>query len=207
MPQWYMLGQARVHSVSTSTVSSHPICHMQQLLMMETETFSKMLATNAIFMCQSTRKILPCIAKTICKQLLAGCWVSGCVRPLRNMDDDACRDSHAACMPELLHSLFLQGVSPWLEATGERVSIAHFHLGWYDGPRTEYYTRLWKTEWLHVKVRKIREMRSKSLWRWYISTHIVFLDIIPCLVFIWNTILFIFQNTMFRRLDSISIFR
>jgi hypothetical protein len=38
-------------------------------------------------------------------------------------------------------------------------------------------------------------------------TNIMFLDIIHRLVFIWNVVLFLFQNTKFWRLHSVSVFR
>jgi hypothetical protein len=42
-------------------------------------------------------------------------------------------------------------------------------------------------------------IRAKTLWRWYISTTIIFLDIIHRPGFI--------KNKTFRRLDSVSVFR
>jgi hypothetical protein len=49
-------------------------------------------------------------------------------------------------------------------------------------------------------------VRSKSLWRWYISTNVMFLDIIHRYVIFLKTVLFIFQNNV-SETGSISVFR
>jgi hypothetical protein len=41
--------------------------------------------------------------------------------------------------------------------------------------------------------------------RWWLNKNIMFLGIIHCPVFTVNTAFFIFQNTTFQRLDSVSL--
>jgi hypothetical protein len=53
----------------------------------------------------------------------------------------------------------------------------------------------------------VKKAELLSLWRWYISTNIMFWTLYIVLSLSENTILFILQNIAFRRLDSVSVFR